>query len=87
MSQVKEGEGSKELQNRLVAFKTELTKDTANLEALPHTGKWAGLAKSLQKDAEKVVQEGQAVVRRLAKPLDQQRRLMWLLCCRRHWQH
>lgn len=68
MSQVKEGEGNKELQNRLVAFKTELTKDSANLEALLHTGKGA-LAKSLQKDAEKVVQEGQAVVKEIGKAI------------------
>ena len=68
MSQVKEGEGSKELQNRLVAFKTELTKDTANLEALLHTGK-GSLAKSLQKDAEKVVQEGQAVVKEIGEAI------------------
>ena len=66
MSQVEEGAGGKDLQNRLVAFKTEITKDMANLEALLHSGKGA-LGKALQKDAEKVVQEGQAVLKEIGK--------------------
>ena len=66
MSQVEEGAGGKDLQNRLGAFKTEITKDMANLEALLHSGKGA-LGKALQKDAEKVVQEGQAVLKEIGK--------------------
>ena len=66
MSQVKQGEGGKDLQNRLVAFKTEITKDMANLEALVHSGK-SSLGKTLLKDAEAVVQEGQAVLKEIGK--------------------
>lgn len=57
MSQVPHGESNQKVAKRLMAFKTELTKDLASLEALLHSGKGT-LPKPLVKDAEKAVQAG-----------------------------
>ena len=63
---MQEGETSKKVADRLMAFKTELTKDIASLEALLHSGK-ASLPKPLVKDAEKVVKAGQGSLGKVAQ--------------------
>ena len=68
MSQVPHGESNQRVANRLMAFKTELTKDLASLEALLHSGKGT-LPKPLVKDAEKAVQAGHDNLGKVAKAL------------------
>ena len=68
MSQVPHGESNQKVANRLMAFKTELTKDLASLEALLHSGKGT-LPKPLVKDAEKAVQAGHDNLGKVAKAL------------------
>ena len=66
LSQMQEGEGTKKLESRLMAFKTELTKDIANLEAALHSGK-SQVPKPLVKDVEKAVAEGQGALTSIQK--------------------
>eukprot|EP00435_Cladocopium_sp_Y103_P075713 s308_g63.t1 len=68
LSQVQEGEGAKKLSDRLMAFKTELTKDLATLEAALHSGK-SQAPKSLVKDVEMAVKEGQVALAAVTKCL------------------
>ena len=70
LSQVAEGEGAKKLGDRLMAFKTELTKDIATLEAALHSGKTGGqLPKPVMKDVEKALQEGHGALASVTKSL------------------
>ena len=63
---MQEGEGTKKLESRLMAFKTELTKDIANLEAALHSGR-SQVPKPLVKDVEKAVAEGQGALTSIQK--------------------
>ena len=54
------------MESRLMAFKTELTKDIANLEAALHSGK-SQVPKPLVKDVEKAVAEGQGALTSIQK--------------------
>lgn len=63
MTEVQEGEGPQKVKDRLMAFKVELTKDLANLEALLHTGQQ--LSKPMVKDAKQVQVEGQQALKKV----------------------
>ena len=68
MSQVKDGEGSRKLKDRLLAFKTELSKDIAILEAKLCSGK-GSVAKPVLKDGEKSLEKSQAALKGICKLL------------------
>ena len=59
---MQEGEGPQKVKDRLMAFKVELTKDLANLEALLHTGQQ--LSKPMVKEAKQVQVDGQQALKK-----------------------
>ena len=63
MTEVQEGEGPQKVKDRLMAFKVELTKDLANLEALLHTGQQ--LSKPMVKEAKQVQVDGQQALKKV----------------------